>query len=198
MTIKLIIFDLAGIILTNADLIFAKELAKKTNKTEEDINKEFYPLVYQAECDEMTELEAIEQFLKNNNVALDAKALQERRHELTKINKNVVDFIKKIKEQYKLAFATNNASDEFTANNDRYKITNLFHYGLSSHMVKARKTEPIIFKKILEHFNVKPEEVVFLDDGEKYLVAPKKLGINTIHYVSLEQAKEELKKFGIT
>jgi glucose-1-phosphatase len=195
--IKLIIFDIAGVVLNYPKDTFIETLAKKANKSVEETGEKFYEVIYRGETGELSECKAIEIFLRENRIICDAKQLQQERHQNVSLNRETIKLIKNLKMQYKIAFATNNSKDEFETNNELFHIKSFFDYGLSSHMVKARKTEPIIFTKILEHFNVKPKETVFLDDGEEYVKTAEKLGIHAIHFTNLEQAKEELSKLDI-
>ncbi len=195
--IKLIIFDLAGLVIVYHEETYLKRLAKITNKEVKDIEEEFYQLIFDSEYAKFTEQEAIRRFLKKHGCTEDAKELQKERHKDAILNQETIALIKKLKKHYKVAFATNNAEDEFEENNRKFHLTGLFDYGISSHMIKKRKTEPVIFQKILTHFNIKPEETIFIDDGEKYVTIAKKLGIHGIIFKSVEQIKEELEKAGV-
>ena len=62
---------------------------------------------------------------------------------------------------------------------------------------KMVKPEPGIYRLLLERYDLKPEECVFLDDTEKNLEAAEAFGIYTIHFKNKEQAEEELKKIGV-
>lgn len=195
--IKLIIFDLGGILIENYDLPFFKALAEKCRKTQEEIEEKIKPLMQQSERGEITEFKFVKQFLKEMKCATEPREILKIRRAATKENPGIREFIKKIKKHYPVAFATNNAEEEFAYNNKMFKLKELFGYGIASCEVKARKTEPEICEKILEHFEVKPEEAVFIDDSEKNLAAPKALGMHIIQYVSLEQCQKELQKLGI-
>lgn len=68
---------------------------------------------------------------------------------------------------------------------------------LFSYEVKLVKPEPEIYQTLLEKFQLKPEECVFLDDNEKNIVAAREAGIHAIHFKNKEQAEEELEKLGV-
>lgn len=195
--IKLIIFDLGGILIENYDLPFFKALAEKCKKRQEEIEEKIKPLMQQSERGEIREFEFVKQFLKEMKCATDAKEILKTRRAATKEIPKVREFIKKIKKHYSVAFATNNAEEEFAYNNKTFGFTKLFDYGVASYQAHARKTEPTMFEMILQHFNVKPEEAVFLDDSIANLKAPKALGMHIIQYVSLEQCQKELENLGI-
>lgn len=68
---------------------------------------------------------------------------------------------------------------------------------LFSYEVKLVKPEPEIYQALLEKFQLKPEECVFLDDNEKNIIAAREAGLHAIHFKNKEQAEEELAKLGV-
>ena len=62
----------------------------------------------------------------------------------------------------------------------------------------------VFFEKYIQLLNVKleeilkPEEIIFIDDGEKNLKAPAELGIKTIHFKEVNQLIDDLKQLGVT
>lgn len=68
---------------------------------------------------------------------------------------------------------------------------------LFSYEVKLVKPEPEIYQTLLEKFQLKPEECVFMDDNEKNIIAAREAGIHAIHFKNKEQAEEELAKLGV-
>ena len=60
-----------------------------------------------------------------------------------------------------------------------------------------QKPQPDAYKKLLNNFNLKPENVVFIDDSLRYINAAQKLGINTVHYTSLRDLQDGLEQLGI-
>jgi len=195
--IKLIIFDLGGILVENYDMPFFEALADATGKSRKDIEEEIKQLMQKSERGEISEHEFIKQFLREVNCKEHPKKIVEIRRKATKESPGVRDLISKLKKHYKVAFATNNAEEEFKYNNKMFGFEKLFDWGIASYHACARKTEPKMFKMILEHFHVKPEETIFIDDSAANLKAPQELGIKTIHFISLEQLKKELEKAGV-
>ena len=65
---------------------------------------------------------------------------------------------------------------------------------LREHVIKP---DPEIYRRLLERYDIRPEEAVFLDDTLKNVEVAERLGIHGIHFRSLEQAKEELEKLGV-
>ena len=153
--------------------------------------------MHKSERGELSEFSFVKQFLEEANCKEKPEKFLNIRRKATKEAVGVREFILKLKKHYKVAFATNNAEEEFLYNNKVMHFDKLFDWGIASYQAQARKTEPKMFEMILKHFNVKPEETLFIDDSVANLKAPQALGIKTIHFSSLEETKEELKKVGI-
>ena len=52
--------------------------------------------------------------------------------------------------------------------------------------------EKAVYEKLLEKFELKAEECVFIDDSLANVVAAKQAGFHGIHFQNYEQAKAEL------
>jgi len=59
------------------------------------------------------------------------------------------------------------------------------------------KTEKEFFEGILADYDLKPEQVVFIDDKQRFVDTAESVGINAILYESPEKLINDLKKLGI-
>ena len=69
--------------------------------------------------------------------------------------------------------------------------------GILSYREKCIKPEPEIYRRLIEKYNLIPEECVFLDDVQRNLDGAAAFGIHTILFQNQPLAKEELKKLGV-
>ena len=69
--------------------------------------------------------------------------------------------------------------------------------GILSYKEKKVKPDAAIYRLLMERYNLVPEESVFLDDTLANVEAAEALGIHGIHFVSKEQAEEELRALGV-
>lgn len=69
--------------------------------------------------------------------------------------------------------------------------------GILSYQEQVIKPDAAIYKLFLERFSLKAEECVFLDDTLANVEGAEAVGIHGIHFVSREQACEELKRLGV-
>ena len=59
------------------------------------------------------------------------------------------------------------------------------------------KTQEEIWEKVLSEIEFNPNELVFIDNKEKYFEPAKKKRINTVLFLSNDQVKKELIELGV-
>lgn len=64
--------------------------------------------------------------------------------------------------------------------------------GVFSYQEKLIKPDHKIYERIVEKYNLVPNQCVFLDDNEKNVGAARECGLNAIHVVDHDRAHEEL------
>ena len=66
-----------------------------------------------------------------------------------------------------------------------------------SYTVKQIKPDLEIYETLLNQYKLKPEECVFIDDRMENIEGAKKAGIHGICFKTIEQVKEDLKKYNV-
>lgn len=66
--------------------------------------------------------------------------------------------------------------------------------GVFSYHVHSVKPEPEIYGILLEKYELKAEECVFVDDNGKNIQAARELGFRTVHFENYEQTHEALEE----
>jgi epoxide hydrolase-like predicted phosphatase len=118
--------------------------------------------------------------------------------ELVKINKEIQELIIDLKKSgYQLLILSNTIKHHAKCNREERKLFDNFDGAILSCEVGFRKPEIEIYELVLEKFELKPEECIFIDDKEENLIPAKKLGMNTILFNDPLQLKNELTKMGI-
>ena len=69
--------------------------------------------------------------------------------------------------------------------------------GILSYKDQLIKPEPEIYQLLLKRYGLKADESVFLDDALVNVKAAEEQGIHGIHFLTKEQAEEELRKLGV-
>ena len=66
--------------------------------------------------------------------------------------------------------------------------------GVFSYQVHRIKPEPEIYRILLEKYELKAEECVFVDDNGKNIQAARELGFRTVHFENYGKAREALEE----
>ncbi|RYY56522.1 MAG: HAD family phosphatase [Chitinophagaceae bacterium] len=99
--------------------------------------------------------------------------------------------------RYSIYALTNWQSGLFDIALVRYDFLNWFDGRVVSGDEKSRKPFPEFYKRLLDRYNVKPEDAVFIDDNLRNVKAAQDLGIHSIHFTTPEQLREELNKLEV-
>ena len=102
-----------------------------------------------------------------------------------------LEFYKFVKEKEYRTFVLSNACNRFYNYFPKYYDLKSFDGIVVSSDVKMIKPNPAIYKYILETYNLKPEECLFIDDVEANVKAAEKAGIKGFLF---ENNYEELKE----
>jgi len=114
----------------------------------------------------------------------------------TRIDKRLLDLIDKLRINYKLFILTNVSEGRMYVDRE-LGLYRHFDHVLLSCKENLMKPEEAFYQKALALINTKPEEVLFVDDKEKNVVAGQALGMQGIVYKDFNLFKEDLLKLGI-
>ncbi|MBR6113218.1 MAG: HAD-IA family hydrolase [Bacilli bacterium] len=172
--IKVVAFDLVGVLVSEKDVNLTKE--------QERLERLFD--AYDEPVDEEARLLRIDDI---------KKATLDIFNKLYEI-KNP-DLFRYLKDNYnvRIVIASNHVSYIKDYLIDNFNPDDIY---LSS-LIGLAKPNKDYFKYILDKENIKPNELLFLDDREKNIANSSELGINTIFVNSKTNILEEIKKFMI-
>jgi 2-haloacid dehalogenase len=110
-----------------------------------------------------------------------------------------VEIFRQLKQDPALKFyaLTNWSAELFPIALERYDFLHWFDGRVVSGEEKMRKPFPEIYQLLLNRFNVKPQETLFVDDSLRNVNAAEALGIKSIHFQSPLQLHKELKKLNV-
>lgn len=112
--------------------------------------------------------------------------------EIVKINDSLVDFIKSIKNDYKVALLSNATSTFLTRILNKYNyLYELFDFIVISSDVKMVKPDAEIFNFLLDKAGIKAEDSLMIDDNANNLDGAKYAGIEGILYKDMESFRQE-------
>jgi 2-haloacid dehalogenase len=110
-----------------------------------------------------------------------------------------VEIFKQLKAsgKYKLYALTNWSAETFPVALDRYDFLHWFDARVVSGEEKMRKPFPEFYQLLLDRFQLTAEETLFIDDNLRNEQAAKEIGLQTVHFKSPAQLKEDLVQLGI-
>jgi len=110
-----------------------------------------------------------------------------------------VDILRKLKEskKFKIYALTNWSAETFPIALERYEFLRWFDGVVVSGDEKKRKPFHEFYRILLDRYEVKAEEALFIDDNLRNADTAKQVGIDTIHFTSPVQLSEELLERGI-
>lgn len=179
--LKVIAFDLVGVLVNEKDIDLEEQEDKLERKFGSNLNDEDY-------------LTFAEQTLKINN----KEAIDITKNIINKLYKvRDADIFTKLKNKYnniKIIIATNHLSyvEEFI--NKYFDTTYLDDVIISANINKI-KPNANFYNFILEKFNIKSKELLFLDDNVENIDGANKLNIRTIKVEKNMNLYEEVCKF---
>lgn len=104
------------------------------------------------------------------------------------------DLIKNLKENgFPIIYGlTNWSAETFPPVREKYKIFSLIDNIVCSGEEKLLKPDPKIYQTLLERYNLKAEESVFVDDNINNVKGAIDMGMKSIRFVNAEQLQKDL------
>ena len=196
MKIESIIFDLGGVLVDwNPDYVYHTIFDR-----EEDLHRFYREICTPAWNEEQdagrTLREGTEMLIKQfPHEEKNIRVYYDRWQEMLRGPiEGTVDILKALKDsgKYKLYALTNWSHETFPVALHKFDFLHWFDGRIVSGEEKIRKPFPEIYQLIVKRYNIDPHTAVYIDDNERNLTAPAAMGMQTIHFQSPGQLKEEL------
>ncbi|SCX81590.1 HAD family hydrolase [Alkaliphilus peptidifermentans] len=119
-------------------------------------------------------------------------------HELLIPIAGTVEILHRLKEKkYKIYLLSNFHFKAFEKVSNQFDFFQIADGKIISSHVKYLKPQKEIYEALMVKYNLQPSECLFIDDTKENLEGAKKIGINTIHFISATQLEEDLLEVGI-
>ncbi|MHB1829777.1 MAG: HAD family hydrolase [Candidatus Micrarchaeaceae archaeon] len=197
--IKLILFDLGGVIIKIPDNENYDRLGKisgTSSANAECIVKE------KAESFESGKI-TLSEFEKRIAKDLSIKPREVRWlqffKEMAKPDNDMVKLVIELKRNYMVAYLSNADRWRYghVKNHVISKFAGLFDYKFVSYKLGCVKPYPLIYKKTLAKLKLEPSEVIFIDNIPKNVAGARAVGINSIIFTGIKKLESDLKRRGI-
>lgn len=199
--ISTIIFDLGNVIVSDAVIFYKNELADFTDvlklagvsrKTAEKIWKKHWPdLKYGRK-----EINVFwNEFEKEITTKVPIEKIKKAYEDKIIVDKEVLDFAHSLKSKYKILALANESKFGIRLKERKFNLKKTFDKIYCSADLGMAKPNLDIFEFVLKDANLKPGEIIFIDNQIENVEAARSLGIKSIHYVGLKELKKELRLF---
>ena len=113
--------------------------------------------------------------------------------------KESVEIFRQLKDsgRYKIYALTNWQTGLFDIALVRYNFLHWFDGRVVSGEEKMRKPNPAFYQRLLDRYDVKAEQALFIDDNLRNIQAAEAMGIRSIHFNNPAQLKKELSSLQI-
>lgn len=109
-----------------------------------------------------------------------------------------IELINKLKKNgYKIYYLSNFHSKAFEEVTNKNKVFEEFYGGIVSFKEKLLKPEKEIYMKLLEEYNLNPEECIFIDDMLINIEGAKAVNIKGIQFISTKDLIYKLRECGV-
>jgi len=191
--IKGVYFDWGGVLIENPSIPLMKYLAKYFGKSDfemRNILDEYGYLFEKYQIGLIYESEIWEIIFDKKDISVWQDAVKN----CFKIHDEVIKFAKELKEKGLKVGVLSNTENEAVNNFDLFFEKSLFEYRVFSCYVTSSKPNEDIYKYAINLIGLKPEEILFIDDREDFILGAKKHNLKTFLFTNRSQINE-LKKY---
>lgn len=193
--IKVILFDFTGVVVTGGHKKLSQILAKKYNLPAEKIYEVMYTKYFNLFAEnKISEPEAYLPAIKQFGFKETWQELAEMYLQTHEINPPMVEYIKELRKKYQCVLLTKNIKRYLACEKEKFGLEALFSDIINTQDLNLPKASKETLDYVFERFQVKPEEVLYVDDQESNLTVAKILGVSTVFYQTFEQVKKEFEK----
>ena len=195
--IKTIVFDLGRVLLNFEPLEYIKNKINDESKV-----SAVYDAIFKSEewlmldRGTITEREAINRISERNvDIAELIELVMDNWYEILTPMEESFKILGELKEKgYKILFLSNFHMLAAEKTVTRYEFNKHFHGGVFSYVENLLKPEKEIYLKLIEQYELVPEETIFIDDTKVNVEAANSLGINGLIFESADKLREDLKR----
>ena len=195
MTVRVVFFDLGGVLVRTEYQSPRQRLAERLGMEYDDLVKIVFdsPTAQQATVGELTSNEHWASVMKRlKHPASEMQSIRDEFFAGDIVDRGLLDFLRSLRGKYKTGLISNAWSDlrDFIV---REKFDDAFDHMIISAEVRAAKPGAKIYQIALEQFGVSPSEAVFVDDFFENIEGCEKVGIKGVHFKDPETAIQQVK-----
>ena len=200
--IKVIVFDLGGVVLTNdwgegLD-VFSEEVMKSFGISKDDVERGWKAVHYPFFKGEINEDEFWQVFLKTSgakktDLMLAKEIWRKHQHPLN----GMMAMVERLGKKYRLAALTNISREWLDYKRQKFGLDDVFEFILGSGEAGVEKPDPKMYRILIEHFCEAPEKYLYIDDRQVNLAPARDLGMKALLFHGRSDLESDLRKMGI-
>ena len=200
-SITTLFLDIGGVLATNGwDRGMRRRAAEKFNLDQEDMNERHHLTFDTYEEGRITLDEYLARVVFYRPRTFGPEAFKTFMFAQSQPYPVMMDLVRVLKARYGLrAIAVSNEGRELT----EYRIqaldlASVIDFFLCSAFVHCRKPDAAIYHMALDLAQVRPDQVVYMDDRAMFVEVARSLGMRGIHHTSLESTRASLAEWGLS
>lgn len=186
--IKAIIFDFAGVIVSDEFIRWVETLDKNFEK-----NKPFYDdIIHKGDLGKITIAEFKETIAQK--LGINPDAMWPTLMDKFELNHETVKLIQQLRKNYRLGLLSNFVPGWIDDLLEKYQLVQYFEKIVVSSKYGVIKPQKEAYEKILELLDLSVQEVIYIDDRIINVKAAEKLGIQSLHFHTTQKLIDDLTK----
>lgn len=178
--IRAVIFDFDGVTYLENPR-FSSVLSKKFNIPIKQILSFFQNELVSCQLGKKDLKIELARYLKKWQINSSVEKIMKMWFENGKINREVVDLVKKLKEKGIICLLiTSNEKYRLEYMKNKFNLDSLFDKIITSYDIGARKPDKKVFRYILDLIKINPEECLFIDDSLENVKVAQYFGMKVI------------------
>ncbi|MBI9012559.1 MAG: HAD-IA family hydrolase [Clostridiales bacterium] len=189
---KYLVFDFDGTLIDSNYLIDRTIRATSENILEKEVSQEVIDSIWGKVLTE--QMEELDPSRVEELCNFYSAYYREHRDEHTTIFEGILEMLEELHKTCKMGIVTNKGTSGLEHGLDLFNMKNYFEIALSKTDVVMKKPHPEGLYKVMEHFDAKPEEVLFIGDSIHDIECGQNAGVDTILVAWTVMDLEKLKK----
>ncbi|MBT3187470.1 MAG: HAD family phosphatase [Anaerolineae bacterium] len=198
MSIKVVIFDMGGVLVRTEDTAPRAALGLRFGKTYTELDQIFFgnKSSLRASRGEISARDHMQHVMRTLDLPETDESIDAFVDEFfigDEVDREIIDYIESLCPRYKTVMLSNAWDNLRKILINKWKIADAFDEIFISAEMGFAKPDPKIYEMVLDKLDVAPEETVFIDDFIENIEAACKLGMHGIHFQAPDVAMAELK-----
>jgi len=197
--IRVVLFDLGNVLVDLGD-ISEMHAMLNTQGEESDVWLKWLrsPTVAAFDAGKITFDQFADRLLKEVNSNIDREAFKASFRAWPRgLFAGALELVESVKPEYHRAILSNTNAAHWPRLMDEMALAGKFHSYYASHLVGFVKPDDAIYLHVIEHLQVLPEQILFIDDNQVNIDTANRLGMLAYRVKGVDAARDVLHRYGV-